>query len=143
MAVGLIGCVWAGIAADRADRAHLVRSRSNVTIVAMVASGACCLLVAVFLPSPYVVTLIALVWGIAVIADSAQFSAIVSEVADRRYMGTALTMQTALGFLLTTIAIRATGFVAQRYGWRVAVASLAIGPILGTLAMQRLAKSSP
>jgi MFS family permease len=83
-----------------------------------------------------------LLWGISVIADSAQFSAIVSEVADRRYMGTALTMQTALGFLLTAFAIRATGAVAQHYGWRAAVASLAIGPIFGTLAMQRLAQLS-
>jgi MFS family permease len=142
MAVGLIGCVWAGVAADRAERAHLVRSRSKVTIIAMVASGACCLLAAAFLPQPHVVTVIALIWGISVVADSAQFSAIVSEVADRRYMGTALTMQTALGFLLTAFAIRATGYLAQHYGWRIAVASLSIGPILGTLAMQRLSNTA-
>jgi MFS family permease len=142
MAVGLVGCVWAGIAADRAAPKYLVRSRSNVTIIAMVGSGACCLLVAAFLPYPRIVTMIALIWGISVIADSAQFSAIVSEVADRRYMGTALTMQTALGFLLTAFGIRVTGYLAQHYGWRVAVASLALGPIAGTLAMQRLAQLS-
>ena len=82
---------------------------------------------------------VAMIWGIAVIADSAQFSAIVSEVADKRYIGTALTMQTALGFLLTVAGIRATGSIAHHYGWRVAVATLAIGPILGTLAMLKLA----
>ncbi len=142
MAVGLGGCIWAGIVADRAEPAHLVRSRSNVTIIAMVASGACCLLVAALLPWPRAVTVIALIWGISVIADSAQFSAIVSEVADRRYMGTALTMQTALGFLLTAFAIRATGAIAQHYGWRAAVASLAFGPIFGTLAMGLLARDS-
>jgi MFS family permease len=142
MAVGLVGCVWAGIAADRAQPAHLVRSRSNVAIIAMIASGACCLLVAALLPWPRSVTVVALVWGISVIADSAQFSAIVSEVADRRYMGTALTMQTALGFLLTAFAIRVTGYLAQHYGWRTAVASLALGPILGTMAMQRLGRIS-
>jgi MFS family permease len=119
-----------------------VRSRSNVTIIAMIASGACCLLVAALLPWPRSVTVVALVWGISVIADSAQFSAIVSEVADRRYMGTALTMQTALGFLLTAFAIRVTGYLAQHYGWRTAVASLALGPILGTMAMQRLGRIS-
>lgn len=142
MAVGLVGCVWAGVAADRAQPSLLVRSRSNVTIIAMVASGACCLLVAALLPWPRAVTVVALIWGISVIADSAQFSAIVSEVADRRYMGTALTMQTALGFLLTAFAIRVTGAIAQHYGWRTAVASLAIGPIFGTLAMQRLARDA-
>jgi MFS family permease len=140
MAVGLAGCVWAGIAADRAQPTHLVRSRSNVTIIAMATSGACCLLVAALLPWPRAVTVVALIWGVSVIADSAQFSAIVSEVADRRYMGTALTMQTALGFLLTAFGIRVTGYLAQQFGWRIAVASLALGPILGTLAMRQLAQ---
>ena len=142
MAVGLVGCVGAGVAADRAQPAHLVRSRSNVTIIAMAASGACCLLVAALLPWPRAVTIVALIWGISVIADSAQFSAIVSEIADRRYMGTALTMQTALGFLLTGFGIRVTGVMAQHYGWRIAVASLALGPIVGTIAMQRLANDA-
>ena len=142
MAVGIIGCVWAGVAADRAPSTHLVRSRANVTIVAMAVSGGCCLLVAALLPWPRIVTVVALIWGISVIADSAQFSAVVSEVADRRYMGTALTMQTALGFLLTAFGIRVTAAIAQHYGWGAAVASLAIGPILGTMAMQRLCRAS-
>jgi MFS family permease len=139
MAVGLAGCIWAGVAADRAERAQLVRSRSKVTIVAMVASGACCLLVAMLFPWSKAVIAVSIVWGVAVIADSAQFSAIVSEVADKRYIGTALTMQTALGFLLTVAGIRITGLVAEHYGWRIAVATLAAGPILGTWAMARLA----
>lgn len=140
MAVGIVGCIGAGLAADRAERAQLVRSRSRVTILAMATSGACCLLVAAVFPWPKAVAAVALVWGVAVIADSAQFSAIVSEVADRRYIGTAVTMQTALGFLLTVAGIRATAYLAQQYGWRIAVASLAIGPLFGALAMQRLAK---
>jgi MFS family permease len=142
MAIGFAGCVWAGIAADRAEASALVRSRSRVTIVAMATSGACCLLVAAAFPWPKLVMAISIIWGISVIADSAQFSAIVSEVADKRYIGTALTMQTALGFLLTVVGIRATGLIAQHYGWRIAVATLAIGPILGTVAMQRLSKLS-
>jgi MFS family permease len=96
--------------------------------------------VAALLPWPRAVTVVALIWGVSVIADSAQFSAIVSEVADRRYMGTALTMQTALGFLLTAFGIRVTGYLAQQFGWRIAVASLALGPILGTVAMRQLAQ---
>jgi MFS family permease len=143
MSAGIIGCIWAGIAADRAESTHLVRSRSRVTIIAMVVSGACCLATAVIFSSPKAVMAVALIWGISVIADSAQFSAIVSEVADRGYIGTALTMQTALGFLLTVAGIRVTGYVAEHHGWRIAVATLAVGPILGTIAMWRLSKLLP
>lgn len=142
MSAGLIGCIWAGVAADQAGSKSLVRSRSRVTIIAMAVSGTCCLLTAALFAWPRAVMTVALVWGISVIADSAQFSAIVSEVADRRYIGTALTTQTALGFLLTVMGIRATGYIAQHHGWRVAVATLALGPILGTVAMWRLSKLS-
>jgi MFS family permease len=141
MSVGVVGCIWAGIAADRAEKKQLVRSRSRVTIIAMATSSACCLLVAACFPWPKLVLLIAVVWGVSVIADSAQFSAIVSEVADSRYIGTALTMQTALGFLLTVVGIRVTGLIAAQYGWRLAVATLAVGPVLGTVAMAILQRA--
>jgi MFS family permease len=138
MSVGIVGCIWAGISADSVERAQLVGSRSRVTIIAMATSGVCCLLVAILFPWPKLLIAIAIIWGVSVIADSAQFSAIVSEVADKRYVGTALTMQTALGFLLTVVGIRVTGMIATHYGWRVALATLAIGPMLGSIAMQRL-----
>jgi MFS family permease len=141
MSVGVVGCVGAGIAADGAEKTHLVRSRSRVTIIAMATSGVCCLLLAACFSSPKLVLLIAMVWGASVVADSAQFSAIVSEVADKRYIGTALTVQTALGFLLTVVAIRVTGVIAMHYGWRLAVATLAVGPILGTVAMAILQRA--
>ncbi|HZD94438.1 MAG TPA: hypothetical protein VE133_09300, partial [Candidatus Sulfotelmatobacter sp.] len=78
------------------------------------------------------------VWGIAVIADSAQFSTIISEVSDKRYVGTALTCQVALGFFLTALVIRLMASIASHYGWNWALASMAIGPILGIWAMRGL-----
>jgi len=144
VAAGLVGCVWAGYVSDRnqqrvQDSTSLdVRARAQVTIVAMAASGACCVLAAIFFHHFWAVVAISLVWGISVVADSAQFSTIVSEVADQRYVGTALTMQTAMGFLLTAISIRSAAAIGTAYGWRWAALSMAIGPAMGVLAMVRL-----
>jgi sugar phosphate permease len=81
------------------------------------------------------------VWGFAIVADSAQFSAAVSELAEESYVGTALTLQTAVGFLLTTASIRLVPLVADAVGWRWAFVPLAVGPALGTLSMRRLRRS--
>jgi len=75
------------------------------------------------------------------VADSAQFSTIVSEVSDRRYVGTALALQTAIGFLLTVFSIQVIGAIGSRYGWRWAAAAMVIGPALGIIAMRRLERS--
>jgi MFS family permease len=141
--IGSFGCWWAGRIADRVPmgvdaEAARIRQRSRVTIVAMAISGCCCLLAAALFHNFYAMAGISLVWGIAVIADSAQFSTIISEVSDQRYVGTALTMQTAMGFLLTAISIRITAAIGERCGWPLAAASLAIGPAVGILAMLRL-----
>ncbi len=147
IAAGGIGCVWAGWASDRVQRkpgntlATLVQGRSRVTIWAMAVSGACCLLAALSLHYFTLLLVIALVWGVAVVADSAQFSTIVSEVSDQRYVGTALALQTALGFLLTTVSIRVIALVAARYGWSAAAAAMSIGPALGIVAMLRLERA--
>ncbi len=139
--IGLVGCVWAGAASDRlqdtAD-SERVGQRARVTVIAMAASAACCVLAAIVFHQPALLLLVSLVWGIAVIADSAQFSAIISEVSDKSYVGTALTLQTAVGFLLTAFAIRAMAFIASHYGWRAALASMAVGPLLGIWAMSGL-----
>jgi MFS family permease len=79
-----------------------------------------------------------LVWGATVIADSAQFSASVTELAEPRYAGSILALQLALGFLLTIISIRVIPVVTDIVGWRYALLTLAIGPLLGTMAMLRL-----
>ncbi len=148
IAIGAVGCVWAGVASDSFAAVNgnspevRVRGRANVTIIAMATSAACCLLAALLFEHFALLLVVALIWGVAVIADSAQFSAIVSEVSDQRYVGTALTTQVALGFLLTTISLRVMAYIAANYGWRWAAASLAIGPVLGVVAMMRL-KNGP
>jgi MFS family permease len=145
IAAGAVGCVTAGMFADRigdsaqgADNSARIAARARVTIVCMTASGACCLLAAGLVQHFTALVAVSMIWGIAIVADSAQFSAIVSEVSDQRYVGTALTLQTALGFLLTTFSIRAFSSIAARWGWSWAIVSLAAGPFLGCLAMWRL-----
>jgi hypothetical protein len=102
----------------------------------MVVSGLACLGAGlVFGRSLAVVVPFVLVWGVAIVADSAQFSAAVSELAEGAYVGTALTLQTAVGFLLTTLSIGLVPVVAEAVGWRWAFLPLAAGPAVGTLAM--------
>jgi len=143
IAIGAAGCIWAGMASDRlqlsADSARIAQ-RARVTVIAMGVSAACCIAAALVFHFPALLLLVALIWGIAVIADSAQFSAIISEVAEKSYMGTALTLQTALGFLLTAFVIRLMAAIASRFGWQTAVASMALGPLLGIWAMAGLMK---
>ena len=132
IAAGAIGCVVAGIRADQMGRAR-------VTIIAMAISGTCALVIGPASTWSYGLTIIlAFIWGISVVADSAQFSACVAEVAPREYVGTALTIQTASGFLLTMLTIHLVPGWAERWGWSAAYMPLAIGPLLGILAMARL-----
>ncbi len=139
IALGAVGCVWAGRVSDRVGAT--VRQRARVTIISMAVSGACCVLAAIFFNHFYALLVITMIWGVAIVADSAQFSAIVSEVSDPNYVGTALTMQTALGFLLTAFSIRAIAWIGSTYGWRWAVASMAIGPLFGIVCMMGLMRS--
>jgi MFS family permease len=97
--------------------------------------------IGLFFQSPLAVTVVALIWGFAVVADSAQFSSSVSELSDPEYMGTQLTTQTSMGFLLTLVSIRLIPLVVDWIGWRWAFTVLAIGPALGTWAMWRLLRS--
>ncbi len=108
----------------------------------MVLSGAIALATPwLFGAAPWIVVPLFLVWGFTVVADSAQFSAMVTETADDEARGTALTLQTALGFLLTLVTIRGVPLVAEAAGWRWAFAGLAVGPALGVVAMVRLRRS--
>lgn len=129
---GAVGCVAAGLLADRVGR-------TVVTSAAMAVSGACCLTVGfLFGAHPALLLAVAAVWGASVVADSAQFSACVTELGDPKYMGTALTVQTCCGFLLTTASIQLIPFLEARVGWRYAFAVLAIGPAFGVASMLRL-----
>jgi MFS family permease len=129
---GAVGCVVAGLVADRIGRPVVAAS-------AMAASGACCLAIGfLYGKAPVALLAVAAIWGATVVADSAQFSACVTEYADPRYIGTALTLQTCIGFLITTFSIRMMPLLVERVGWEWAFAFLAPGPLLGIVAMMRL-----
>jgi len=129
---GALGCWLGGKYADR-------WGRTLVTSVAMALSGACALSVgALFGRSLAVLGPVLLVWGITVVADSAQFSAAVSELAPGDLVGTALTLQTCLGFLLTCFTIYLLPWAADRIGWRWSMSVLALGPAGGVAAMLAL-----
>jgi hypothetical protein len=105
----------------------------------MAVSGSCALLTPlVFGGPPALVVALLLVWSIAVIADSAQFSTLVTRVVDQHAIGTALTLQTSIGFLLTTVTIQLVPVVVGFVGWRYAFPFLALGPALGIAAIRRL-----
>jgi len=130
--IGGVSCVLAGLGADRIGR-------TRVTIASMVVSGTCALVAGFLVDQPWILALVCIVWGFAVICDSAQFSAAISELGDPSYVGTALTMQTCTGFLLTLVSIRLVPFVHEQTGnWGPAFAILAIGPALGSLSMWML-----
>lgn len=132
IAVGGPGSLVAGYLADRFGRTAIV-------IVSLSVSGACCLIVGVTGEiSAVAVFAVCLIWGFAVVADSAQFSTMVTELAPPRLMGTALTLQTSMGFLLTMVSLQAVPLVRQVGGWPLAFGMLAIGPAAGIAAMVHL-----
>lgn len=131
IAVGGVGAVLAGQMADRLGR-------TRVTIWSLVISGGCCLVAGFLFTMPVLLTILCLIWGFAVVADSAQFSTAVSELTDPRYVGTALTIQTSLGFLLTLFTIRLIPPFVEWIGWEYAFIVLALGPVFGIWSMHRL-----
>jgi MFS family permease len=129
---GAAGCIVAGLVADRVGR-------TVVTSYAMAISGSCCLVIGLlFGANPILLLIVAAIWGASVVADSAQFSACVTELGDPQYIGTALTIQTCLGFLLTTISIELIPRFVNLVGWRYAFMILAPGPLFGVISMLRL-----
>ncbi len=132
IAAGGVGAVVAGLVADRGDRAL-------TCAVIMLVSGGCALAVgpAAAASLPLGVG-IALVWGVFVVADSAQFSATVVQLAPPELAGTMLTVQTCAGFLLTAVTIQVLPALLPWLGWTWGFAVLAAGPLLGAWAMLRL-----
>jgi MFS family permease len=134
-AVGVAGLSGAMLAGSLADRI----GRTSTTSAAMVLSASCCVASPwAYVAPTAVLVAVLLVWGASVIADSAQFSAAVTELVDPRYAGSALTLQLALGFALTIASIRLVPVAAHAIGWRFAMVPLAAGPLAGTPAMVRL-----
>ncbi len=132
IAAGGLACAFAGTIADRIGKAE-------VTIVAMAVSGTSAIAAAMTFGGPvWLTALVVVVWGISVIPDSAQFSALVADAAPPEQAGSLMTFQTALGFALTILTVQATPVVAAALGWPAVLAVLAIGPALGIVAMLRL-----
>ena len=132
IAVGGAGCIWGGLYADR-------HSRERLVTISLIASGTCSLVVGFFFGATmWILAPIALVWGFFVVADSAQFSALITESVPAHAVGTALTVQTSLGFLLTMATIQLVPVIAARTGWQWAFAVLALGPLVGIWAVRQL-----
>ena len=130
--MGALGCVVAGLAADRLGR-------TTITIASMAVSGACSLVVGfLFGASPILLVGLCLIWGFAIVADSGQFSASVAELSDPSLIGTMLTVQTGAGFLLTLATIHLIPPLVEMVTWRYAFAALALGPMVGIWGMVRL-----
>jgi MFS family permease len=134
IAAGGLGCVWGGVAADRIGR-------HRVVTLAMAASGVCSLVVGALFAAPFALLAgTTWIWGFFVVADSAQFSALVTEVAPPDAVGTALTLQTSMGFLLTMATIQAVPVMVGAFGWPWAFPLLALGPAAGIASIRRLAR---
>jgi MFS family permease len=128
---GAVSCVAAGRLGDR-------MGRTATTMLAMLGSGTCAAVIGLTFDRPALLVAVALAWGLTIIADSAQFSAAVTELAPPAYVGTALSLQTSLGFLLTLVSTWLVPRAVSAWGWPLAFAFLAPGPFLGTLAMAML-----
>lgn len=135
IASGGLGSLVAGKFADR-------WGRTTLTIGSLIISGLCASIVGLFYgTNPFILTGLVLVWGLTIVADSAQFSACVSELCAPELIGTALTLQTSLGFLLTMASIRLTPTIQSWVGWEWTFLFLIIGPVVGITAMLRLRQS--
>jgi MFS family permease len=134
--IGGIGCYIGGLVSDR-------WGRTTLTMAAMALSGLCAAVIGFTFGGPPPLTFaVAILWGLTIIADSAQFSTAVTELSQPAYVGTALTIQTCVGFALTMLSIWLIPLLVGQTGWGWAFALLAIGPFLGVAAMGRL-RTSP
>lgn len=135
IASGAFSCPIAGVLADRYGKAR-------ITIVAMAISGAAALTAAFFFTgNPWLLSAIVIVWGASVIADSAQFSALIADYAPADKAGSLMTFQTAIGFALTLVIVQITPHLAQMFGWPIMFCILGIGPLIGIVAMWPLRRS--
>jgi len=137
IAAGAPACVVAGRYADRIGKAR-------VALIAMLASATCAVLTALSFGGPAAVTLpLFILWGATVVPDSAQFSALVADFSPPEFTGSLLTFQTALGFLLTVLTVQVAPLISEAWGWPALLAALAVGPLLGALAMRTILHLRP
>ncbi|EKV31863.1 hypothetical protein C882_3615 [Caenispirillum salinarum AK4] len=130
VAVGVAGCILGGVLSDRIGR-------TLTTTLMMVVSGACGLLIGFTVDGPgWLFVAVALLWGVSIVGDSAQFSTAITELSDQRFVGTALALQMGIGFGLTVIAIWLIPVVAEMLGgWQWSFLVLVPGPVVGATAM--------
>lgn len=132
IAAGALACVLAGLVADRIGKAE-------VALIAMLVSGMSALAAALAFGGPAWLTfVIVVIWGISIIPDSAQFSALVADHSPPEQAGSLMTFQTALGFALTIVTVQITPMLAAAFGWPLVLAGMALGPLFGVVAMLRL-----
>jgi MFS family permease len=132
IAMGAVGSLVAGVLADK-------YGRTTITMASLMTSGGCALFAgALFGGPPWALIVLCLLWGLAVVADSAQFSSCIIELSDRDWIGTMLTVQTCIGFSITIGTIHMLPWLVDWVSWRYAMASLALGPLFGCIAMWQL-----
>jgi len=136
IAGGALMCPFAGLFADKIGKA-------KITIIAMSISGCSALFAAMFFGGPIeLMFVIVLIWGLSIIPDSAQFSALIADFAPSELSGSIMTLQTALGFALTIMTIQITPIIANVWGWPMVFVLLALGPFVGILSMYPLLKNN-
>jgi MFS family permease len=136
IASGSVGCILGGWISRQAGE-------RNVALMSLIASGSFCAVSWwLFEQEAAVVASAALVWGVFVIADSPQFSALAAKYCPPRYTGTALTIQNGIGFGITVLSIQLTAWLGQSLGWKWAFVALTAGPLLGTLTLRRLRRKT-
>ena len=136
IAVGAGGCLLGGLISDRVGR-------SQAALASLLCSGSCAVSLVFSSHYPGWLTIaICVVWGFSVIADSAQFSAIVTEHAIQQFVGSALSLQLACGYAVTVVAIWLVPRLVASYSWGIALGILALSPLVGSIAMWRSARTS-
>ena len=132
IAAGAVGCIGGGWISRRTGE-------RNVALASLCASALCCLAsFAAFALPPALLTAFVVLWGVVVVSDSPQFSALAAKHCPREYTGSALTLQNGIGFAVTVVSIQLVSVLAERIGWRAALLLLTPGPVLGAVAMGRL-----
>ncbi|KYC52929.1 MAG: putative 3-hydroxyphenylpropionic transporter MhpT [Candidatus Methanofastidiosum methylothiophilum] len=116
--------------------------KAQFNILMLSISGFCCLAIGLtFSFNRIAMIIISLVWGMAVVADSPQYSGLATEVGDKKYMGTAVTVQLAIGFFISIISIKLIPIIVDLFSWRYAFTVLFLGPLFGVISLNNLRKS--
>jgi len=133
-AVFLFGAIATGIGGIYAER----KGKIKFNVVMLVGSGISGALIGLFFGNPWLLLFVAIIWGIFIIPDSPQYSALVSENTDKNLIGTSLTLQTSIGFLVSLIAIQLVPITLQYVEWNLVFLILVPGPIFGIWALRKL-----